>query len=467
MTTTSSPVDTTGRNSLSSIFSSLSAPSQTTPATHSADQGDQPSTAEPQNPPSPEVTEDVTSLIPSLPSKVGKITFDPHGDVILVIPSGRDPSAVARFQVNSVVLCLASPVFRAMLGPDSRFREGINLKLAAVAGGPQSSGSISTPMEMPLTDDNPDAFAVILRILHLDFDNIPPAMAPLGNDEEQYKLHEMAIICDKYDMRHVLLYWLKLWTAPYFKTLNFKNIAVSTKTGTRWLFIAYAFGYESVFHSVSKELILRCHVRSSGKLSLLSPKHDVLDTFYLPQSIIDGISAKRQQAMEAIVDAVHNVIERYSNPQKTHCKFDEPSCDAMILGLLFRKFREIQIYPEASVITKKSVEEVKFILKMIQFPKFIPINKPTGCCQKPQQIRTTQVFGLFGDTSNANQAACSVESRDSTFATNPGGTSTTTAPTSNLFGRPVSTTTASPPTSVFGGVRIQPLLRPAIYLGDL
>ncbi|RPB22950.1 hypothetical protein L211DRAFT_839299 [Terfezia boudieri ATCC MYA-4762] len=426
----------------------MSAPSETISATHSAEQGDQLSTAKSQNPPSPEVTD---SLTPSLPSKVGKITFDPNGDVILVIPSGSDPSAVARFQANSVVLCLASPVFRAMLGPNSRFREGTNLKLAAVAGGLQSSGSNSTPMELSLTDDDPDAFAVILRILHLDFDNIPTAMSAFGTDEEQYKLHEMAIICDKYDMRHVLLFWLKLWTAPYLKTLNFNNIAMSSKTGTRWLFIAYAFGYERLFHSVSRELILHCHLRSSGELFLLSPKINMLDTFYLPQSITDEISAKRQQAMEAIVDTINNEIEQYSNPRKTHCQFGEPSCDAMILGLLFRNCREIQIYPEASVITTQSVEEVKSILKMIQFPKYLPINKLTGCCRKPLQIQTTL---LFGGTSATNPAPGGIQPG----GMQPGGMQ----PGTSAFGGCMSTTTGI----IFGQTTAAKLDRPGVVKRD-
>ena len=270
-----SPTDTTDRDTPipPSIFGSTSAPSQT----------DAPPHPQPHN---LEVTGDAASPAPSPASKVGNITFDPHGDVILVIPSGNDLSAVARFQVNSGILCLASSVFRAMLGPDSRFREGTNLKLATVAGGQQRSCPSSTPMELSLTDDDPDAFAVILRILHLDFDNIPNAMALSAEDEEKHKLYEVAIICDKYDMRHVLLFWLKIWTAPCLNMLNFKNIAMSTTTGSRWLFIAYAFGYERVFHSVSKELILHCHVGSSGELFLPSRKHGRLDTYYLPQSVI-------------------------------------------------------------------------------------------------------------------------------------------------------------------------------------
>ena len=227
-----------------------------------------------------EVADDGDSPTPPPVCKVGKLTFDPHGDIILVIPCG---SAVARFQVNSSVLCLASPVFRAILGPNSRFKEGTNLKLATI-GGQKSPEPM--PMELQLSDDDPNALAVILRILHLQFDWIPTPMSPSQGSEGRYKLYEMAIICDKYDMRHILLYWLKMWTTPLLKELNYQNIAMATTIGSDWLFITYAFGYPELFRLVSKELALNCHMTSSGELFLPSDKHHKLDTYYLPQSIV-------------------------------------------------------------------------------------------------------------------------------------------------------------------------------------
>jgi len=240
----------------------------------------------PHNLPTPVVPGDGACRTPSPPSKLGGIKFDPHGDVILVIPSQNDPSAVARFQVNSGVLCLASPVFQAMLGSYSRFKEATNPRLATIGAGGAQHGSSSPPIELPLPDDDPDTFAVVLRILHLQFHKIPTAMLALGEDEEKYKLYQMAIICEKYDLKHVLLYWLEMWTSLRLNELGYKNITMSTTTGSRWLFIAYAFGYSRLFNLVSRELILHCHVDRSGELFLPSQTHGRLDTNYLPQSVI-------------------------------------------------------------------------------------------------------------------------------------------------------------------------------------
>ena len=219
---------------------------------------------------------------PSPPTKLGAITFDPCGGVILVVPSENDPSAVARFQVNSGALCLASSVFQAMLSPYSRFKDGTNLRLENIRVGSSQESASPPPIELPLLADDPDAFAVVLRILHLQFRLIPIPMSASGHDEEKYKLYQMAIICDRYCMGHVLLYWLEIWTGQRFDKLGFRDIARSTTTGSRWLFIAYAFGYSRLLKLVSKELILHCHVGRSGELFLPSQKHGRLDTNYLP-----------------------------------------------------------------------------------------------------------------------------------------------------------------------------------------
>ena len=112
----------------------------------------------------------------------------------------------------------------------------------------------------------------------------------------------------------------------------------------------------------------------------------------------DEILAKRQQAMESMIDAVHSEIERYSNPEANLCKYNEPCCDAMMLGLLSRTFRKLKVYPEASAIATKSVEEVNSILRGVEFPKFIPTIGPTGCCKNPLLSQATHPGGVFGSS---------------------------------------------------------------------
>ena len=88
--------------------------------------------------------------------------FDELGDVMLVIAS---PDETARFQVSSSVLCIASPVFRAMLGLNPSFKEAADLAA--------NNRNHTNPLTIPLEDDA-NALAVILRILHLQFNLLPP-----------------------------------------------------------------------------------------------------------------------------------------------------------------------------------------------------------------------------------------------------------------------------------------------------
>ena len=106
--------------------------------------------------------------------------MDPGGDVILVVPFDQGKIS---FQVNSGMLCLASPVFRAMLRLNSNFKEASALHAF-------SSGSL---FEITLKEVNPKALAVVLRVIHMKYDSVPKSL-----DEDQ--LYEVAVVCDKYDM---------------------------------------------------------------------------------------------------------------------------------------------------------------------------------------------------------------------------------------------------------------------------
>ncbi|KAI9681152.1 MAG: hypothetical protein M1817_002434 [Caeruleum heppii] len=97
--------------------------------------------------------------------------IDEAGD-LLVQTSSKE------FLVSSKILTLASPIFKAMFG--SGFLEG-NLDRSA-----------QHPLELPLSDDSPDAWAVLFHILH--FSSKRKFLMP------DVDLHlEIAQLSDKYD----------------------------------------------------------------------------------------------------------------------------------------------------------------------------------------------------------------------------------------------------------------------------
>ena len=212
------------------------------------------------------------------PWKVSSVQFDPEGDVILIIPFETQRT---RFQVNSQSLCLASSVFRVMFGSNAHFKEGEALR---------NRGASSPPIDITLGDDDPKALALLLRIAHHQYDWVPRT---LSGDQ----LYEVAIVCDKYDMRQVLGLWLDQW------------IPVDTKCGgniggDKWLFIAYAFGSEALFTKLSKELILNSTLDPSGSLLVPPPPLDTVGAQcsfnqYIPSSILGTFGVRFNSSLRA------------------------------------------------------------------------------------------------------------------------------------------------------------------------
>jgi len=320
------------------------------------------------------------SVVPSITSrltpKVASIEFDHEGDVLLILLSA---SGIARFRVNSNILCIASPVFRAMLGANSKFKE----RAALSARTPTSE-----PLELSLPDDDPKALVVILRVIHLQYDWVPPSL-----DENQ--LYKIAVICDKYDMRQSLEVWLAKWISPLV------DPPAKPISGDKWLFIAYAFGRQDLFSRLTKDLILQCRSDEDGNLLLngntLSehiPGRIVGEWdlgYHRHRSLIAHtpsaeISARRHQTIEAMIDCIHSTIEEYGAPNTSKCTTGRNTCDDLAFGFLIRTFKRLKIYPEASQIVSQAIQEIKRLLDSVSFPSDAHISGESsatvGCqCQ--------------------------------------------------------------------------------------
>lgn len=169
--------------------------------------------------------------------KVANVSFDTDGDVVLLL---KNYKGTARFRVNSSILCMSSPVFRAMLGVNSHFKEG--KELASRCPG-------MAPVEVKIEDDNPNVLAVILRILHHQHYLVPNVIT--GDT-----LYEVAILCDKYDLRQALSFWLDKWIPTPHELPSFVLPGSAASQDDKRLFMAYVFRKEEVFKAMSRNLIL-------------------------------------------------------------------------------------------------------------------------------------------------------------------------------------------------------------------
>ncbi|RFU27529.1 hypothetical protein B7463_g8814, partial [Scytalidium lignicola] len=130
-----------------------------------------------------------------------------------------------RMLVSSRHLILASTVFKAML--QDRFKEGRELR---------SKGFL----ELPLPDDDPATFSILLDIIHGRTRKVPRKVT-------FNELTVITILVDKYQLQEVVEPYSENWInrlRP--KVLNYFNDDL-----TVWLSIFWVFGYDQQFKKAS------------------------------------------------------------------------------------------------------------------------------------------------------------------------------------------------------------------------
>lgn len=163
-----------------------------------------------------------------MPLTQDHIEIDRAGDLILQINS---ESAQHCLKVSSKALCLASPVFRAMLG-SPLFLEGRAIQ----------SASTHSPSQLSLHDDDYQSLLIVLNAVHLRTRKIPTSLSV----EEFYQL---AVVCDKYDLAEIFVPWVTIWVA------DLRNAPRAQVACPRWLVISWVFRLSKTFEAVTKEMI--------------------------------------------------------------------------------------------------------------------------------------------------------------------------------------------------------------------
>jgi hypothetical protein len=116
-----------------------------------------------------------------------------------------------------------------MFGPESQFKEAIDVRRAERGYG---------PAVVPLHDE-PEALELILNTLHHCNDKLP-GVIPFE------QMVEVAGICDKYELQCALHFVADMWSSSLW-SLDTKH--------EDWLLISWVFGYRDKFTQVSEELI--------------------------------------------------------------------------------------------------------------------------------------------------------------------------------------------------------------------
>jgi hypothetical protein len=187
------------------------------------------------------------------------IRLHDSGDVTLLIGYGDDRKRVL---VSTTVLRLASPVWKAMFG--ARWAE-------------------SEASEIDLSHDDADAMLLVLRIAHLQFHDLAKGL--------KYRaLLDLAVVCDKYDLIHLVRPFLDLygWAKPYTYTLRqpIRHTARPIQY-PGWLFIAWTFGYIESFCALAKQMSCTVEVHKvPGSVVIVVPGHGTVLERDMPPGIL-------------------------------------------------------------------------------------------------------------------------------------------------------------------------------------
>lgn len=140
---------------------------------------------------SAEVASDTSIKRPALEGTHKIVTAtDPEGDLKMVLDKGT-------LLVSRKVLTLSSNVFRAMLGKGSKFME---------AGDSNRNQDGVQIIQFP--EDQYETMTVVANVIHLQFDKVPKEVS-------FQQLYQIAILCDKYDLKRCLNHYPDMWSKPY------------------------------------------------------------------------------------------------------------------------------------------------------------------------------------------------------------------------------------------------------------
>ena len=151
---------------------------------------------------------------------------------------GKGPDTLVHMLVSSKHMMLASPVFKAMLQA-STFKEGQTLSAAG-------------KVEVPLPEDDPNAFEVVLNIIH-GRNKLVPRVLSLE------MLTSVSLLVDKYQMAEAVQCFSDTWIGALIEDLP--EVYPSKMPGSvlRWLQISWVFENNEVFTKMTELLERGCH----------------------------------------------------------------------------------------------------------------------------------------------------------------------------------------------------------------
>ncbi|KAK2624994.1 hypothetical protein QTJ16_005363 [Diplocarpon rosae] len=298
--------------------------------------------------------------------------FDPAGDMTFILQSlvkkPRKSSSLLScrhhprkfvkvyMRVSSKRVMLASPVFKAML--KHSFVEGVTLR---------TTGKV----EVPLPDDDPVVFGLLMDIVHGTKGKTPPPMNTLF-------LTKIAILVDKYRLQQYVASHSDRWV----DSLRDELPQTFSADLMHWLCISWVFRRPIEFN-----LMTRIAERESLGQDLDTYSEVLHENLPLPQRMLDSILARRMKAIRNLFDVIGHYIDvlQISKPRCTSGRSESHryTCNNVLLGSLLEGSARLGLWPAPDPPYKdlnfKFVVHEIMQINVISFcSKMGYANQPTG-----------------------------------------------------------------------------------------
>ncbi|CZR60556.1 uncharacterized protein PAC_10452 [Phialocephala subalpina] len=220
--------------------------------------------------------------------------------------------------VSSKHLTLASPVFKAMLGP--AFREGQLLK---------SEGKL----ELDLEDDDPKAFEILMNAIHGHISKMPETVG--------FKtFSELTILVDKYQILEAIRHYASRWMKALLPQASTKITTSPISVALTCLDMCWVLKLKADFKKISRILQqgLACQRTTDG--------------LPIPSFVLEQIQDARQQSMNTMIAFIQKMIVDLSSATNTcqtafHNDRERKNlaCDSLILGSLIKGLSAHDMWP--------------------------------------------------------------------------------------------------------------------------
>ena len=240
---------------------------------------------------------------------------DPDGDVDIIL---GQPGMLSSIRVSSKFLSVVSPVFRTMFSPD--FSEGQNL-------------SASSPREVRLLDDYPEAMIWLLRALHWH---------PEVNRKPLFYLRKKIVyLCDKYHCTARLGVYFEPWIHDWLDSC----IGKEHRDPLDMLCLSYTLKDPKMFYWSTANVIEFCQDEDfPGK----DDDADYLPLSILPERLLPSLKARIDGVVVTLGESLDNVVSTFVGPNDGNnnwgrkCPLDASSSDCPREAQVDHYFRELQ-----------------------------------------------------------------------------------------------------------------------------